>query len=129
MTAKQFFKGLAITSLFQVLICFLLILIFSSFLPHITFISVTISTMLIFSAGLFMVAKMFARSPVLRLYIQLMMIAVFLKMLLCVALIVVYKKGFQVVDNKFLWPFLIIYISSTIYEVIFLEKVGREKHA
>jgi len=70
----------------------------------------------------------YARSTLARLYIQLIMIAVFLKMLLCIALIIGYKKGFDPVDHSFIWPFLFIYLTSTIFEVIFLERVGREKH-
>ena len=48
-------------------------------------------------------------------------------MLVCLAMIIGYKKLFTPADNTFLWPFLIIYVSSTVYEVIFLDKVGRQK--
>ena len=84
--------------------------------------------MILFSVLLFGAAKVYARSTLVRLYIQLIMIAVFLKMLLCLALIIGYKKGFDPADNSFIWSFLIIYLTSTIYEVIFMERVGREKH-
>ncbi|MEO6133174.1 MAG: hypothetical protein ABIQ02_15135 [Saprospiraceae bacterium] len=74
-------------------------------------------------------AKILARSSYTKLYIQLIMLAVFLKMILCVALIVGYQKIFEPVDNSYIWPFLVIYLFSTVYEVIFLEKVGREKQS
>ena len=83
--------------------------------------------MLIFSILLFGAAKVYARSTLVRLYIQLVMIAVFLKLLLCLALIIGYKEGFKPDNHTFIWPFLIIYLTSTIYEVIFMERVGREK--
>ena len=95
---------------------------------HTNFIVVTIGAMVFFSILLHRAAKVYARSALARLYIQLIMMAVFLKMLLCLALIIGYKKGFEPTDNLFIWPFLLIYLSSTIYEVIFLERVGREKH-
>ena len=102
--------------------------LFISIRNHMGFIAVTIAAMIFFSLTLYGAAKVYARSSAGRLYIQLVMIAVFLKMLLCLALIIGYKKGFEP-DNSFIWPFLVIYILSTIYEVIFLERVGREQHA
>lgn len=127
MSPKHFFAGLAITTLFQILLCVLLIWILSPVRHHAMFIAVTILAMIFFSVFLYAAAKISARNALVRLYIQLIMIAVFLKMLLCLALIVVYRKGFEPADNFFIWPFLIIYISSTIYEIIFMERVGREK--
>ena len=128
MRPKQFFTGLAITTIIQISFCLLLIWFVSSMRAHANFIIVTIIAMLIFSILLYGAAKVYAGSTLARLYIQLIMIAVFLKMLLCLALIIGYKKGFEPTDNLFIWPFLLIYLSSTIYEVIFLERVGREKH-
>jgi hypothetical protein len=127
MSPKQFFAGLAITSFAQVGICMLLIFLVASIRDHAAFVGVTIFSMIIFSVMLYGAAKVYARSSMARLYIQLIMIAVFLKMLLCLALIIGYKKGFEPAGNGFIWPFLVIYLTSTIYEVIFLEKVGREK--
>ncbi len=127
MSPKQFFAGLAITSFAQVGICMLLIFLVTSIRDHAAFVGVTIFSMIVFSVMLYGAAKVYARSSMARLYIQLIMIAVFLKMLLCLALIIGYKKGFEPVGNGFIWPFLVIYLTSTIYEVIFLEKVGREK--
>jgi len=127
MTPKHFFAGLAITTSLQVAICLILVWWVTPLKNHIGFIGVTIAAMIIFCIMLYGAAKIYARSTFTRLYIQLIMLAVFLKMLLCVALIIGYTKGFHPVDNSFIWPFLVIYLFSTIYEVIFLEKVGREK--
>ena len=95
---------------------------------HLGFVFTTVGAMILFSVLLFGAAKVYARSSLVRLYIQLIMIAVFLKMLLCLALIIGYKKGFEPTDNSFIWPFLFIYLTSTIFEVIFMDRVGREKH-
>ena len=128
MSPKRFFAGLAITSIVQMIFCSLSVWWLVPLRTHSAFIAVTISAMIFFTILLYGAAKVYARSSLVRLYIQLIMIAVFLKMLLCLALIIGYKKGFEPPDHYFIWPFLFIYLTSTIYEVIFLEKVGREKH-
>jgi len=128
MTAKHFFAGLAITSIVQISISILLLWLIPQVRSHYIFTATTIAGMILFSILLYGAAKVYARSALTRLYIQLIMLAVFLKMLLCLALIIGYKKGFEPTDNSFIWPFLVVYVSSTIYEVIFMDRVGREKH-
>jgi hypothetical protein len=83
--------------------------------------------MVLFCIMMYIAAGVMAKSTMTGLYIQLIIIAVFLKMLVCLTLIIGYTKGFEPADLSFIWPFLLIYISSTIYEVIFLEKIGRQK--
>lgn len=113
--------------LVQIFIILPLTWFFSSLQAHFGFIIVAMFSMILFCLMMYGAARISARSKLARLYIQLIMIAVFLKMLVCLALIIGYKRGFDPADNHFVWPFLIIYITSTIYEVIFLDKVGREK--
>lgn len=115
------------TTLIQVAVSLLLVWIIVPLKVHLGFIAATILALLVFCAMMYVAARILANSKLTRLYIQLIMIAVFLKMLLCLALIVGYTKEFDPPDNSFIWPFLVIYLSSTIYEVIFLEKVGRQK--
>jgi hypothetical protein len=129
MSPKRFFAGLAITSIAQISIILIMIWWVPSLGAHLGFIIVTMTAMILFCVMLFGAAKIYARSSFTRLYIQLIMLAVFLKMLLCLALIIGYKQGFDPSDHSFIWPFLVIYLMSTIFEVIFLEKVGREKQA
>ena len=118
MSPKHFFVGLAITSLSQLLICFLLYWLIPATRAHISFIAITILAMIFFSILLYGAAKVYAKSTLVRLYIQLIMVAV----------LVVYKKGFEPIDNSFIWPFLFIYLASAIFEVVFMERVGREQH-
>jgi hypothetical protein len=129
MSPRQFLTGLGITLLIQIATCFLLVSLISPLHEHLGFIIAAIGALMIFCIMMYVAARIVANSKLTRLYIQLIMIAVFLKMLVCLALIVGYKKQFDPPDNTFIWPFLIIYLSSTIYEVIFLEKVGRQKPA
>ena len=128
MNPKRFFAGLGITIAIQFVVNLVLLLLIPSLEAHTTFILVSILIMAAFCLVLYIAALRMARSPLTRMYIQLIMVAVFIKLFLCLALIVVYKKGFQPADHSFIWSFLVIYISSTIFEVIFLEKVGRLKN-
>ena len=128
MRPKHFFSGLVITVILQIGICLLLIAWSPAIRAHVNFITVTIVAMVLFSIMLYGAAKVYAKSKLVRLYIQLVMIAVFMKLLLCLALIIGYKEGYNPDDHSFIWPFLTIYLSSTIYEVIFMERVGREKN-
>ena len=129
MSLKQFLSGLAIMSIAQISIIMLMMLFGKAMQSHTGFIVTTILAMIFFCILLYLVAKRFSRSSNKRLYIQLIMLAVFVKMLLCLVLIIGYMQGFHPVDQSFIWPFLVIYLTSTIYEVIFLEKVGREKQS
>jgi len=127
MNPKAFLTGLGITALVQIGLCYVLVITFQPISNHLGFILSTILAMIVFSLMMYAAARVAADSKLTRLYIQLVMIAVFMKMLVCLALVIGYKKGFEPTDHTFVWPFLIIYATSTIYEVIFLEKVGRQK--
>lgn len=129
MTPDAFIRGLIITTLVQIGLCALLLWGVHPLRAHLGFIVASITALMVFCILIYVAARIMARSTLTRLYIQLVMVAVFLKMLVCLALIIGYKKGFEPADNTFIWPFLIIYLASTIYEVIFLEKVGREKQS
>ncbi len=127
MNPKQFLAGLSITLLVQAVLNLVLILIEDSIKAHTGFIIVCMAALLMFCVMIYAAARIVTNSKLTRLYIQLIMIAVFLKMLVCLALVIGYTKKFHPSDNTFVWPFLFIYLTSTIYEVIFLEKVGRQK--
>lgn len=111
----------------QIGLTWLIILINEDVKIHIGFIITAIFSMIIFCGMMYLGAAILAKSKMTKLFIQLIMIAVFLKMLVCLALIVGYKNGYDPQDDSFIWPFLMIYVTTTIYEVIFLDKLGREK--
>lgn len=94
---------------------------------HLGFLITAMFSMVVFCCMMYLGARIIVKNKQTRLFIQLIMIAVFLKMLVCLALIIGYKTGYDPVDDSFIWPFLMIYVTTTVYEVIFLDKVGREK--
>jgi hypothetical protein len=127
MNPNQFLAGLGLTTLMQVVLNLILIWTFPIIRHHFGFILVCMVAMILFCGTVYLAASVLAKSRLTRLYIQLVMIAVFLKMLVCLALVIGYKKIYDPADHSFLWPFLVIYVTYTIFEVIFLEKVGRQK--
>lgn len=126
MSLRQFLTGVCLTTLGQVILNGILMLAFPALRGHMGFVLTSMATLLLFCMMLFLVARVAAGSPKGSAFIQLIMVAVFLKILLCLALIIGYTKGFSPPDHTFVWPFLIIYITSTIYEVIFLERTARQ---
>lgn len=127
MNPRQFLHGMGMTVLVQAVLNLLLTWSVQKVSNHLGFMIFSMLVMVVFCATLYGAARIAAGSKLTRLYIQLIMIAVFLKMFVCLAMIIGYKKLFAPADNTFLWPFLIIYVSTTVYEVIFLDKVGRQK--
>ena len=127
MNPKAFFAGLALTVAAQVLLNALLLLLIDGLREHLSFIAISMLAMIGFCRLLYVASRIMAGSRLPRLFIQLVMIAVFIKLLVCLALIVIYKEAFHPANLSFIWSFLIIYITTTVYEVVFLEKVGRQK--
>jgi len=128
MNPKRFLSGLGITIGLQLLVNLGLFYAVPSLKTHDAFILITIVVMALFCITIYAAARVVVKSTLTRLFIQLVMIAVFVKLALCLALVVVYKKAFNPSDISFIWSFLFIYITSTIYEVIFLDKIGRQKN-
>lgn len=127
MKPSQFFAGLLLMGLVQVVLTWLIIQLHHGIAAHLGFITTAIIVMMVFCGMMYLGARIIIRSKLTRQFIQLIMIAVFLKMLICLALIVGYKNGYHPPDDSFIWPFLMIYVTTTIYEVIFMDKVGRER--
>ena len=126
MSLRHFFSGLMVTTLAQVLLSGIFLLAYPPLKAHLGFILMSIAVMLLVCVMVFVAARIIARNPKGAAYIRLVMVAVFLKILVCLALIIGYTKGFSPADHTFVWPFLMIYITSTIYEVIFLDRTAKQ---
>jgi hypothetical protein len=50
-----------------------------------------------------------------------------LKMFMCVLIVLIYKNIYEVQSRAFLLPFLIIYLSYTIFETYFLTKLAKTR--
>jgi hypothetical protein len=62
-------------------------------------------------------------------FVQLMMMLIVFKMLICVALVVAHMKIHQPPSKLFVIPFLAIYLIFTLFEIYVLEKLARTKQA
>ncbi|MDX1476935.1 MAG: hypothetical protein R3301_04485 [Saprospiraceae bacterium] len=60
-------------------------------------------------------------------FIHLMMILILVKMMICVALVLIYVRIGQPATKLFVIPFLAIYIIFTIFEIYVLQRVARIK--
>ena len=60
-------------------------------------------------------------------FIQLMMILIMLKMLICVVLVVAHVRINNPSSKLFVLPFLTIYLIFTLFEIYVLEKTARHK--
>ncbi len=60
-------------------------------------------------------------------FIQVLLMIIMGKMGLSLLIIIVYMKLFEPPDKSFVWPFLVIYVIYTVFEVYFLEKIAKVK--
>ena len=60
-------------------------------------------------------------------FTRLIIVFTMLKMLLTVVLVVIYQKIAKPEGGTFLFPFFIIYIAYTVYETVFMTKLGKVK--
>lgn len=58
-------------------------------------------------------------------FIHLMMILILAKMMICVALVLIYVRMGQPATKLFVIPFLTIYVVFTVFEIYVLQKVAR----
>jgi hypothetical protein len=58
---------------------------------------------------------------------QLVLVSVFLKLLLGIGMVVVYKMQWDPPDNYFVIPFLQVYLIFAVYETYALMKIGRDE--
>ena len=69
--------------------------------------------------------KRAARSANKHLLTQLIMVVVFVKLLFCLFLVVVYDRSYQPETHHFVIPFLFFYVTYTVFEVTILTKANR----
>jgi hypothetical protein len=122
-----FAKGLALTILITAAGCTLFAALMPPVRAHTSFLVIAVSAMTAFCISLYRIASAAAGHKRAQLFIAIVMLGVFAKMILCLALIVGYKKLYAPADSTFLWPFLVIYVTFTIFEVIFMDRLARQK--
>ena len=124
---RAFIRGLVMTILLTTGACTLLALVWTAVRAHANFLVITLSSMIAFCIILYRLAAASVRQRRAQNFIGIVMAGVFIKMFLCLGLILGYKKLAAPADSTFLWPFLVIYVAFTIFEVTFMDRLGRQK--
>lgn len=86
---------------------------------HIFFILLTVIS--------FIGAKIAIQRSNINAFSQFIMFLVLNRLLLSIVLVLVYYKKMHPENKLFLVPFFFVYLAYTIYEVLFLSKIGRER--
>lgn len=89
----------------------------------------------VFSVGMFILMSiilyLILRRSVLRqnhrLFLSVTMVNLLAKMVLTIVILLVYQLVAHTADTKFVWPFLVIYVSFTIFETWFMSDMARKK--
>ncbi|MEK7254275.1 MAG: hypothetical protein AAB316_05985 [Bacteroidota bacterium] len=110
-------------------VAILAVLGFLSFVPifqnTLLFSLASVAFFTLLSAGMYFLAAKAALSKDKNAFTRLIMLFTFGKLLLTTVLIVAYHRIAKPADNNFIIPFFLIYISYTIFETIFLSRLGK----
>lgn len=128
MNWKLFFIQLAKVTLLTILILFGL-----SFVPAINaysdFSIYSIIYFVLFSIVLFFLGKVTVSAKNVHLFTGLIMAMMFFKIIFSVAFIYLYTKMTSPQTSFYIFPFLIVYLIYTIFEVYYMSKVGQQKQS
>lgn len=105
----------------------LLLQIFPAFSQDFVFSVTSLAFFVLLSLGMFLLAIKAAVSKDKNAFTSLIIGFTFAKLLLTVALVLVYKKIANPEGALFLVPFFLIYIVFTIFETVFMTKLGKIK--
>ncbi|MBI5914876.1 MAG: hypothetical protein HY842_05825 [Bacteroidetes bacterium] len=126
MNRRRFFFQLALLTLGTGAVLFFL-QIFAPFQPFKDFSSVGLLFFALLSVAMYFPAAKAAFSPDKNAFTRLVMLFTFGKMFLTTALIVGYHRIFKPESNLFLIPFFFTYLVFTIFETMYMSKLGKIK--
>lgn len=123
---RRFFFQLLLLTLLTGLVLFPL-LIFPLFSPYRI---LSFASLLFFAAlttGIYLPSVKAALSKDRNAFTRLVMIFTFVKMFLTAALVIAYHRIYQPENNYFLIPFFLTYVVFTVFETIFMSRLGKVK--
>lgn len=128
MSAQVFYRQLGIVALLTAAALWLLSGV-PLFAGHQPLYWATFGVYLVITLLLFWIGRKLAGSSNRNSFTQFVMITVFAKMALTMAVLVAYLKMAEPGSKYFILPFFVVYLAFTIYETYMLMKVGRIKPA
>ena len=126
MNRRRFFFQLSLITA-GVLLILLFLHIFQPFAPFKIISLVTLSFFVLLSVAMYLLAAKAALSKDKNAFTRLIMVFTFGKMLLTVALIIAFQKLLKPDSTYYLIPFFFIYIVFTVFETIFMSRLGKIK--
>lgn len=126
MNHRNFFIQLGVISLGTFLILFLLHQI-PQFSPFQSFSYASCLGFILFSSGMYFLSYRAAMSADKNLFLQQVLITTFMKMGLCIFIIIGYFKLAEPSSKMYAIPFLIVYLIFTIFETYFMMKLSKVK--
>jgi len=81
----------------------------------------------VFSTGLFVLLRYFSKHPNNQLFLSGTVFNMFFKMLFSVGILMLYYVIKKPDDGAFVIPFLVVYVTFTIFETFFMLKLAQEK--
>lgn len=126
MNRRRFYIELLFLTIGVGVVLFLLGLL-PAFAPYLVFSAVTLLAFALLSLVLYYLAVRAAVSKNKHAFTQLVMGFSFGKMLLAVLLVAIYKTYFLPPGNLFVVSFFVIYLAYTIFETIYMSKLGKIK--
>jgi len=126
MNQRSFFLQLGLLSAGLVLI---LLLVHQSTVlqPYLGFSMIMVAFFIVFSMVMYVFGIKAAKSENKHNFTNIIIGFIFGKLLFCGIIIIFYNQIVQPTSKNFLLPFLLIYITYTIFEAYFLSKIGRIK--
>lgn len=88
---------------------------------------VSVALFVLMSVGLYKISKLAVKSPNKQIFISIALGNLFVKFLMTGLILGIYYKITQPSDTKFVLPYLVIYISFTIFETVLLLKISDGK--
>lgn len=123
---RTYLKGLFVT-LGSVIPIIIFIFSFPAFKIYTGVIAVGLITFVVLSFVSFVIMRKAARNPKKQLFISMAMVNMLIKMVVTVAVLMIYKTIYMPPTTHFLLPFLIVYLAFTIFETWFMVHLSYEK--
>lgn len=126
MTRRRFFIQLLLLTA-ALVVAVLLLQLLPVFQPSFWFSMFTIGLFAFVSICLFFLGAKTAVSKDKNAFTRTVMVCTFGKLFLAFGVVIVYHKSFQPEGKLFLFPFFTIYFAYTVFETLFLSKLGKIK--
>lgn len=128
MTFQRFMAALITTAVGTALINYISQLFFPALQRFADIAWWSLGVFTVLSLLMYLAGKSAALSSNKYIFIQLIMVSIFFKMVAGVGVLLVYKKLFQPDSKLFVIPFFVVYLTFTIFETYFMTQLARMKN-